>query len=327
MAKQNENAEVWAEYIPDSVYLYQISYDSTLRGSECLMAQCVQENDYCPLTEVIYDWWDYPEKFYLDDIQKAMIADGLEEEYDNNVNEIRETLWERDKSTPLQDLIGNTPDQTFFYSLGLELDHGWNTSPFMRPWYNQTYKQAAHRIRQALGIKKDTPEAEKILELCEYTNGGGELRIYFKDSIDNLISQNDDWDAIRFCGNFCIAVWNSSEGSGDFVFLDIDRNFQFVRENLQLSSEAEKWNIEDVCGLCGDWLDQCDKPTFSYSKEKLKKIKTSEKLKREAEYQKTYNAGGCTLSDDCISRHRDVYYVNEIPCGLRCPHCGKIWYD
>lgn len=45
------------------------------------------------------------------------------------------------------------------------------------------------------------------------------------------------------------------------------------------------------------------------------------------EYDRVYKAGGCTLGDTDMRRHRDVYYRNVFPCGSVCPHCGQFWGD
>ena len=62
-------------------------------------------------------------------------------------------------------------------------------------------------------------------------------------------------------------------------------------------------------------------------KKKLSKSHMTEHQRQEAEYVKTFRKGGCTAGDINISRHRDVYYINDYPCGHKCPHCGTFWVD
>ena len=42
---------------------------------------------------------------------------------------------------------------------------------------------------------------------------------------------------------------------------------------------------------------------------------------------RVYASGGCTAGDMNMLRHRDVYYINNYPCGNKCPHCGTFWID
>ena len=96
-------------------------------------------------------------------------------------------------------------------------------------------------------------------------------------------------------------------------------------------SKVDKYHLEDCFGMCGDWLNKCATPILSVEplkkKKTLKKSKISEDRKRKAEYDAAFKAGGCTPGDMDITRHRDVYYDNTFPCGMRCPHCGTFWVD
>lgn len=318
---------VWMAYMPKFVWLYCVGNDSSFDEYHNLLQRCIQDNSYAPLNENVFDYWDFPEGEYLDEIRRKMWEDGFLDEYEEAVDEIREYLWEHDESNPVEDLLNNTSYLHMFYSLGVSLDHGYNYG-LMGTWRNQSCAQSAYRIRQILGIKKGTPEDEKILELCENSTYGGELRIYFEAPINNLITNGDDWKSIKFKGTFRVAVWDNCNGSGDFVDLELDKEFPFIRENLQISDVAESYDIETVCGLCGDWLRDYDTPSFSDKKpSKLTRIKKSETLTKEQHFQKVFNEGRCSIDDTVMSRHRGVYYRNEYPCGWVCPNCGKVWYD
>jgi hypothetical protein len=108
----------------------------------------------------------------------------------------------------------------------------------------------------------------------------------------------------------------------------IKAKFPFVRENLIVSA-MEKYSLEHIFGMCGDWLRDVHHPEMTYTKSraKVKKSGSAEKLSQEAKYIETFKAGGCTLGDTDMSRHRDVYYDNNFPCGHHCPHCGQFWVD
>lgn len=334
MYKQTgEHAEAWRKYLPERVYLYLINYNDNLNEQHEVLQKCIENNNLFPLNEIVYDYWDYPEGEYLAEIERKMEKDDLWNEYHEHEDDIIDYLRDNDESTPVEDLLRNTTFPKFFYSLGIDLDHGWHEAFMATPWRNKSCAQSAHRIRQALGIKKGTPEADAILELCENSSYGGELRIYFEASVNDMLSgdkwseEKSDWKTIHFKGKCAVAVWDNTNGAGDFVKINIDKEFPFIRENLQISDVAENYDIDSVCGLCGDWLDDCAKPEFSYTKKKTGKIKISEAVKQEREFQRIYDAGGCNIDDSNMSRHRGVYYRNEVPCGCYCPNCGKVWYD
>lgn len=317
---------VWMAYLPKYVDLYYVGYDSNLDEHHDLLQKCIQKNEYTPLTEKVYDFWDCPEDEYLDEIRRKMFLDGFGTEYEEAEDEIKEWLWEHDESNPVEDLLRNTSDLCVFYSLGIDLDHGYHYSFMAKPHQNQSFRQSANRIRQALGIKKGTTEDAKILELCESSNYGGELRIYFTGCMkDYIFNDGKDYQTIKFKGKFQVAVWSNADGAGDFVELELDREFPFIRENLQISDVAEKYDIESTCGLCGDWLSGCDKPSFSYEKPlRLRHIKKSEAVAKELHFQKVFDDGGCSCGDCNINRHRNVEFSEY---GFVCHDCGRTWYD
>ena len=332
---EQQNQPIWQKYMPEYVNLYYVNRDEDLNTHQATLQECVSKNHLYPLNDVVYDFWVYPEGEYLNEIEEKMDADGLHEEFVENEDEIKDWIYDHDESNPVDELLEHTSDQTFFYSLGIELDHGLHYGYMATPWRNQSCAQSAYRIRRALGIKKGSPEAAEILELCENSTYGGELRIYFESDIRDMISgdewnYNEDkegWRAIHFKGTFAVAVWDNTNGAGDYVKIHIDKELPFIRENLQISEVAEKYNIEYACGLCGDWLRDCDKPTFSCTRPKTNGAKKSKAVTQEQYFQRLYEQGKCSPLDNNISRHRDVYYRNEVPCANVCPHCGKEWLD
>lgn len=331
------------KYLPDYVCLYYVDYNDNLsdRHHAGLLQKCIEKNSLQPLHEAVYDWWDYPVGEYLYEIRKAMERDDLEELYEKNEEEIREWLWENDKSTPVEDLLRNTGGITFFYSLGMEVD-GWHSGDFFcNPYRGESEAMAAYRVARKLGIRKGTKDYELIEEMVSEAGSGGELRIYFEASIDECISGAEenrlywtnedgkkDFKSMRFIGDVKIAIYNPNEGSGWETTIYLDKVFPFKRENLFVS-ETEKWDLESTFGTCGDWLRGKDTPAMLYKscKGTIRESKTAERNKREAELTKIFRAGGCTHGDMDMSRHRDVHYVNEVPCGSHCPHCGTFWID
>lgn len=326
------------KYMPDYVCLYYVDYRDSLDNSMGLVQDCISSNSLYPLSEEVYDWWDCPDEHYLDEIRKDMRNDGVEHLFEEYYDDIREYLAENDKSDPITDLLHNTNRFACFYDLGVELDCGWHEAFLCTPWRNESIASCAYKVRRKLGIKKDTPEAKQIYDILCNASYGGSLRIYFNGDVKSLISGNEwqdaknkqDFQQIRFNGKVALAVYNPSQGAGDFEYMNIDRTFPFLRDNLVVS-DTEKYSLEQCFGMCGDWLDKCVQPELSVEplkkKRTIKKSPAAEMRKREAELDAVFKSGGCTAGDMDMSRHRDVYYDNNLPCGHHCPHCGTFWID
>ena len=325
-------------YMPEYIQLYYVHYNDNLNNQKALIQDCLAKNSLLPLSEKIFDYWGNPEEEYLNQIKEAMQRNNVEYLFDENYDDIVDYLHQHDQSTPVEDLLRNTRRITCFYDLGVELDCGWHEAFMCTPWRNESIASCAYKVRRKLGIKKDSPEAEQIYDILCNASCGGSLRIYFNSDIESLISgeayenaeNKQDFQQIRFNGKVALTVYNPNQGAGDFKYIKIDRVFPFLRDNLVIS-ETEKYSLESCFGMCGDWLDKCIKPELSVEplkrKRTIKKSPATELRKREAELDAVFKAGGCTAGDMDISRHRDVYYDNNVPCGHRCPHCGTFWID
>ena len=159
---------------------------------------------------------------------------------------------------------------------------------------------------------------------------GGELRIYFNAMFNDLVSgdSGQDFKTIRFYGNVVVAIADSRIGSGDHTMLPIDITLPFNRDNLFVDSQVHYSYADEVCGMVHDWCDSTKWETgMKPIKKRLSKSRMAEHQRQEAEYTETFRRGGCTAGDINISRHRDVYYTNDYPCGHKCPHCGTFWVD
>lgn len=318
-------------YLPKYVDLYFVDYNDNLNNSKELLQESLSANSLDAIHEKVWDWWDYPEGEYMDEILKKMKADNTEDLFEEHEDEIRDWLHENDTSTPVDDLLRNTGTISMFYSLGLELD-GWSSGFMCNPWRSSSYAQDAYKVRRILGIAKETKEAELIDRIVKQASGGGELRIYFANNLPAVLSDNpeEDFKQIHFKGEFAVAIYNAGEGSGDFEYLNLDKSFPFKRSNLY-TSESEKYHLENCFGMCSDWLDKQPTPTFSMEAPKrglkIKESKNAARNAQDVEYKRIFKSGGCSAGDMDYTRHRDVYYDNNFPCGSRCPHCGTFWID
>ena len=126
------------KYMPEYVCLYYVDYNSNLNNETKTLQSCLTQNSLFPLSESVFDWWDYPEEHYLDEIKEKMRKDGVEHLFDEHLDDIRDWLYDNDKSTPVEDLLRNTGRIACFYDLGVELDCGWHEAFMCTPWRNES---------------------------------------------------------------------------------------------------------------------------------------------------------------------------------------------
>ena len=251
--KNNIPTESWKNYIPKSVSLYYVDYRENLDKHEELQARCIRQNNLMPLTEQVWEWYLEQEMENLvealDEIKEKMEQDGKCREYKKHAEEIKDLLYERNDSDPVDDLIRNSSVTNMFYSLGVEID-GYGTYGNTR---GESGAMSCYKIRRALKLKKGAYDSE-ILELVQNASYGGELRIYFNAMFNRLITNDNesDFKTIRFHGDVAIAVANSHNGSGYDITLPIDITLPFIRDNLFVDSEVHYSYASEVSN---DWCD------------------------------------------------------------------------
>lgn len=331
--------QVVKEYGPEYVELYYVDYRDDLsdRHHVPLLEKCVQTNSLMPLSETVYDWWDYPEQYYLDEIKNAMERDGLGELFDALYDDFKEWLWDHDKSDPVEGLLNNTGSLTFFYDLGVEIE-SWPEPAFFGPTSRgESFNMSYYKVRRTLRIAKDSPNAKIVESLVDNQTRSGNLRLYFAMPLQEVISEglydpkSKDFKTLRIKGDCYVGIANPTSGASWFEeFKGLDFEIPFDRENLHLS-ETDHYSMEDICGLYRNWAEDSGAPEFSMesskSRRKINKSTVNALVSQQEQYEKVFKAGGCTFGDMDSSRHRDVYYDNNIPCGCHCPHCGTFWVD
>lgn len=307
-----QKQKTWEDYMPSYVNLYPVDYTDNFDEQLNLLQKCVEENSLAPLHENALEWWWPATDYYLQQILKEMWENEDEHLMREHKGDIEEWLYDHDESNAVEETLNNTSTQSFFYDLGV--------------WVNIEEEDAAEKVMRVLNIKDGTEEAESIRELCDNCFYSGNLRIYFEADVEDMINnKEEDWKTIYFHDYCMVAIHNTACGSGNFVRVELDKSFKFIRENLQIS-RTEKWSMENVCGLYGGWLSDCNAPIFDFKTDGCE-VSVSEQVRRERECQRVYEAGGCSFSDEHLDRHRGVYYINNFPCGWKCPNCGRFWID
>ena len=310
--------KTWKDYVPETVWLGYAEQGDSYEGRFGIKQDCINRNDFYPISEDLSDWEGetnaYYAREYLDDIEKKMCEDGLEEEYKEHEEDIRDLLYERDESDMVWELISREEDD-FFYSLGMDV-------PF-KPWEDG---RVAYNIRRKLKLPNEEKYTKAIQELVDNCYYGGELRIYFSANITDVISRKKfDFRSIEFSGTVAVGIVNSTEGSGYMVDIWMDKLvLPFKRENLFLD-RAVNYSWNEICG--GTVYDTKMELSYKGTRGILKESGSLGMMQIDRKYEETFKKGKCTFGDMNMKRHRDVVYDNSFPAGNRCPHCGTFWID
>lgn len=319
--------KTWQDYVPDRVYLHEIDRGDSLDGNVDDIQKCLTSNSDCTLYDMVFDWWDYPEGYYMDEIREEMESDGLGDEFNEHTDDILELLRERNASTPVEDLLRVSGPFPMFYSLGESFEDLWRYDHYDE---EQENVDVAH-ICELLNIPQDSPQVERIRSIRAESNYGGELRIYFHTGLQRMLTHDDnnDFKAIRFKGKFMVAIWDRANGAGFEEELELDFIVKFDRNNL-FHAEYEKYDIISVCGLCRSAIPITNPEMLMELPPETKEVKPSinkEWLEKEAHLNDVFKSGKCTFGDMDMDRHRGIVYRNEYPCGWKCPHCGTFWIN
>lgn len=310
--------KTWKDYVPETVWLGYAEQGDSYEGRFGIKQDCINRNDFYPISEDLSDWEGemnaYYARGYLDDIEKKMCEDGLEEEYKEHEEDIRDLLYERDESDMVWELISREEDD-FFYSLGMDV-------PF-KPWEDG---RVAYNIRRKLKLPNEEKYTKAIQELVDNCYYGGELRIYFSANITDMISRKKfDFRSIEFSGTVAVGIVNSTEGSGYMVDIWMDKLvLPFKRKNLFLD-RAVNYSWNEICG--GMVYDTKMELSYKGTRGILKESGSLGMMQIDRKYEETFKKGKCTFGDMNMKRHRDVVYDNSFPAGNRCPHCGTFWID
>ena len=320
----------WKSYVPATTSLFYVDYRENMDKHEDLQEQCIRNNNLEAIRETAFHWYADQERENLteelDKIEKKMSEDGRYEEFKEHAEEISDLIYERNDTDPVKRLIRNTSATCLFYSLGVEIE-GYDT--YSGNTRKESEAMSCYKVRRALKLKKGQFDDE-IQELVQNASYGGELRIYFNAVFNKLLSDDpeNDFKSIRFHGDVVVAIADSRNGSGYHVELPIDITFPFKRDNLYVDSQIHYSYADEICGMCNDW---CDCTGWNVSMNPYDGILPSSTMnahkEKEKLYEKTFREGKCTFGDVNYNRHRDITYINDFPCGNKCPHCGTFWID
>ena len=342
--------EIKDKFIPQRTTLAYVDRGDTLDNKPRALNDWIHAEDNQPLWELTDEWWSEAEQWhlnqYVDELEKDLrvyfegehISDDDHWEVEGMYEEavecmldpsldpwgdwVVDTIYDRNDTDLLPDLLSNTTDPALFYETGAEA-------------YSQ---DDLEEMRVALGIL-GTDFDDQLLELINHTYGGGRLLIYFNLDLADVLEakRNGKWVKYNHINiqDPIIALVNHGEGSGDHVQLNgYTLSIPFMKENLHVCEAVHYSYTHDTCGMYDDWcsgpsveLTQVDGEQLNLFQPLPNSSSVSEHMKLEEQYEQRFREGNCSAEDRNFKRHRDVTYINNFPCGLKCPHCGRFWID
>jgi len=321
--------------LPVSTSLYYVDYTDNLDESLETIQKCIADNNWSLIEDKIDDWyhdqaWNSVKKYKKQLRDKLMLSFGIKKKQAKEVIElygdyITDKIYDNCNDTVVKKLLQNTSKESIYYDTGYEMEsNSWN-------WNDRQIMKEVKAIKKVLKIPTtNVVNNDRIEMMVRQASYGGQLVIYFRVSYTELMSdKEEDFYTIMF-KNPTIAVINTGDGSGDSTDLEqVEFTLPFNRKNLFIDKLDHYSYVYEVCGMCSDWCDSTEM-TLSFKKSRAKKITDSQSnVKRESDNQldKTFGDGKCTTGDMNIKRHRDTFYINDYPCGTKCPHCGTFWID
>lgn len=328
MEKEKIELKDVIDLLPRRVSLTYVDYRDDLDDHTDTLARCIKQNNLDPIVdqidELVYDQqWEFLQEV-LKELKNNMVdtydidddeADAIIEEYDDW---LRDEIYNRDDSTPIDDLLRNTSDLVVFYDTGEEFD-GYGNS-------EAQYRLDRIRIKKLLSIPDSAHDRDIDMMLMQ-ASYGGRLVIYFNAGVKELLTDKTI-NSIRF-NNAAIAIIDTGGGSGDHCYLNGHSfTLPFKRDNLFVDETINYNYTYAVCGMSSDW---CDGTGFTLLEEavpsELPDSSLNAFMDREAELDAIFKSGKCTLGDMKYERHRKHTYINDFPCGNKCLDCGTFWID
>ena len=215
------------------------------------------------------------------------------------------------------ELIRKHGSEIFFYNTGLEIEE---------PRYDEGIKTSIDEIKEMLSINNNEFD-ERIYELIQNAFYGGDLVVYFKSNIMNMLEmKKSEKESIKFSGDVSIAIIDTNGGSGFDTVIQHEFILPFDFENIFFEKSIKYNYTYAVCGMVSDW---CEDTVFELvdtksDKEITNNLKASLSVDKELS-KKWKETGECTFGDMDYTRHGNKNYINDYPCGNKCLKCGTFW--
>lgn len=289
-------------------------------------------------------YWDYRDRFSIEQRQRILQSeDGFDELEQEIFENSSEYIWELQEQFTEQIAQEFFPEEEINKDLLEEIEKTFQEEYIIDPKMEEIIRKDDDIFFYDTGISitPDKEGLEKLIKVVgeEHENKAkelindlfyeGSLCIAFKANVLDF-RETEEYKFIHF-RNAHLVIPDHSQGSGwDVSFPGLTLTLPFIKGNLYLDCAVKYSYTDDVCGLDWNWCEDTEFDLFKRTTTIVTPIGESfiqEYLEREEKLNETFRNGGCTPGDMRYDRHRDIYYLNEFPCGSHCPHCGTFWID
>ena len=333
MIKLDAHISEVLELLPKFTSLIYVDYMDSLDEQPKILQKCIHDGNIDAIYEQLDDWYydsdlesvnSYKKELKEDICKKYSCseeeADAFLEDYED---EIREAIYERCNDDTVKDLLRNTSKPICHYDTGYSIDtETWNFSEAM-------VRLERMKIKKHLGITSS--KFDSALDMMIMQCNGGQLLIYFKADIEDFCKNESEELIKSICFNDAhIGIVDHAQGGGDVMegFLKGENILlPFNKENIFLEKSIDYNWTYSIAGMSHDWCDDT-KYTLGFTEVgEIEESKTNEFLKKEEKLDAIFKAGGCTAGDMKYTRHRNIHYINNYPCGSKCMDCNTFWID
>ena len=321
------------ELLPEKTSLVYVDYRDSLDEHPNLLQKCIHNGNTDALDEETNDWYIESEsesiKTYKKDLKDSIInkyhcSEEVADSFiKDNKNEIEEAIYERCDDDVIKDLLRNTRNPICHYDTGYSIDtETWNFT-------EAEVRLERIKIKKHLGIQSSKFDAD--LDMMIMQCNGGQLLIYFEADVKDFCKNESEEPIKSICfKDAFIGIVDHNCGGGDVMSGNIKGEsiiLPFNKENIFLEKTIDYNWTYSIAGMCCDW---CKDTKYSFGFTDIGEIetsKTNEFLKREEELDAKFKAGSCTTGDMKYTRHRNIHYINNFPCGSKCMDCNTFWID
>lgn len=321
------------ELLPKFTSLIYVDYMDSLDEQPKILQKCIHDGNIDAIYEQLDNWYydselesvnSYKKELKKDICKKYSCseeeADAFLEDYED---EIREAIYERCNDDTVKDLLRNTSKPICHYDTGYSIDtETWNFT-------EAQVRLERIKIKKHLGITSS--KFDSALDMMIIQCNGGQLLIYFKADIEDFCKNESEELIKSICfSDAYIGIVDHAQGGGDVMDGCLKGEnilLPFKKENVFLEKSINYNWTYSIAGMSHDWCDDT-KYTLGFTEVgEIEESKTNEFLKKEEKLDAIFKAGGCTAGDMKYTRHRNIHYINNYPCGSKCMDCNTFWID
>jgi hypothetical protein len=306
---------------PEHVSLVEVDRNDSFAEDKDVLNAIIQ-GDETATDEVEFDDLDGL-IHYIDEIEAELKLewedDVVEDAFDEWDDLIREYLWDENSSNPEEDKLRNTPDDAAFVETEVEIESDLGMGD------DDDLNEAIALVMETFGV---LPEYRSVIKMMLLQSSyGGMIRIYFSADFYKMITTYEKENAIIFKDRIILACVTSYHGAGDHCEVEINKTLTYDRKSAFLCKSIKYSYTYEVCGMNRNWADYTNWHLDKANLDETPETEAGRQKAREEHYDLVFSQGSCSHGDMKITRHRNVTYINDYPCGNKCLDCLTFWID